>query len=107
MPVRSHGFIVERVDQEAFTGEILSQIKRRIEAAAVVIADLTGANPNVYLEVGYAWGCGRPCILLIHGHENPRFDLVGTKHLRYERIRDLEKKLSTEVAQLREKGLIG
>jgi hypothetical protein len=107
IPVRSHGFIVERVDQEAFTGEILSHIKRRIEAATVVIADLTGANPNVYLEVGYAWGCGRPCILLIHGDESPRFDLVGTKHLRYERIRDLERKLGAEVARLREKGLIG
>lgn len=53
-PVRATGFLCERADQEAFLGDILDRVKQKIETAAVVIAELTGANPNVYLEIGYA-----------------------------------------------------
>jgi len=34
----------------------LDQVKKEIESATLVIADITGSNPNVYLKVGYAWG---------------------------------------------------
>lgn len=105
-PIRDYGFVCERVDQDAYTGDVVERVKQMIDSAAVVIADLTGGNPNVYLEVGYAWGRGRPCILLIRGSEEPRFDLRGFKHLRYQRIKDLEMLLSREVAQLTEKGII-
>ncbi|MBX9720222.1 MAG: hypothetical protein K2X81_02410, partial [Candidatus Obscuribacterales bacterium] len=53
-PVQEAGFLCERVDMAIFTGDIIERIKSRIETAALVIADLTGANANVYLEVGYA-----------------------------------------------------
>ncbi len=44
-----------------------------------MIAVLTGANPNVYLEVGYAWGKGRrPTILVTDDAEDPRFDVQGS-----------------------------
>src|SRR5574341_52385 len=55
-PVNAAGYLCERVDMTTFTGDILDRVKDRIESAELVIADLTGANPNVYLEVGYAWG---------------------------------------------------
>ena len=50
------GFLCERADEVIFAGDILDLIKRRIGKASLLIADLTTANPNVYLEVGYAWG---------------------------------------------------
>ncbi|HXM58599.1 MAG TPA: hypothetical protein VOB72_24575 [Candidatus Dormibacteraeota bacterium] len=106
-PVRDQGFVCERIDQETFTGDIVSQLKRRIETSAIVIADLTGANPNVYLEIGYAWALGRPCILLIRGDERPRFDVQGERHIRYETIKELEIKLGREIAGLRAGGRIG
>ncbi len=47
-------------------GDVLEQVKKKIEeTASVVIAVLTEANQNVYLEIGYAWGKGRPTILLV------------------------------------------
>ncbi|MES0447355.1 MAG: hypothetical protein ABUJ92_12495, partial [Desulfobacterales bacterium] len=58
--VHANDLLCERIDQEAFTGDILERIKKKIETAAVVIAELSGANPNVYLEVGYAWGKNVP-----------------------------------------------
>ena len=105
-PVRAAGFLCERIDQEAFTGDILGQLKKKIEGAAVVIADLSDANPNVYLEIGYAWGKGRPTILLVKNAEELRFDVRGQRCLIYERIRDLEESLTRELRELRSKGLI-
>jgi hypothetical protein len=62
--VHERGWLCERLDQTAFTGDVVERIKVRIRTAKVVIAGLTGANPNVYLEVGYAWGVGRPTVFL-------------------------------------------
>jgi len=105
-PVRSAGYLCERVDQEAFTGDILDRVKQKIETAAVVIADLTGANPNVYLEVGYAWGKGRPTVLLAAAENELKFDVRGQRCLTYERIRDLEEALTRELTELKTRGLI-
>ena len=105
-PVRSAGFICERIDQEVFKGDILDQVKNKIETAAVVIAELSGANPNVYLEVGYAWGKGRPTILLMKDEQEFRFDVRGQRCLKYERIKDLEEYLKKDLNELKSKGLI-
>jgi hypothetical protein len=99
-PMRQLGYIVERVDQEAFTGDILEQVKMRIENAEIVIADLTGANPNVYLEVGYAWGKGRPTVLVANKKDDLKFDVRGQRCLRYQSIKDLDKLLTTELMEL-------
>ena len=53
-PVRDLGFLCERRDQDVFTGDILERIKTQIETSTAIIAVLTGDDPNVYLEVGYA-----------------------------------------------------
>ncbi|MEW5958073.1 MAG: hypothetical protein AB1801_10140 [Chloroflexota bacterium] len=105
-PVRSAGYLCERVDQEAFTGDILDRVKQKIETAAVVIADLTGANPNVYLEVGYAWGKGRPTVLVTAAENELKFDVRGQRCLTYERIRDLEEALTRELTELKARGQI-
>jgi nucleoside 2-deoxyribosyltransferase len=104
--VRASGFICERIDRDAFTGDILDQVKKKIETATVVIAELSGANPNVYLEIGYAWGKGRPTILLIKNDQDLLFDVRGQRCLKYERIRDLEESLKNELKELIARGLI-
>ncbi|MGA9358484.1 MAG: hypothetical protein WBW75_10905 [Mycobacterium sp.] len=99
-PVRDLGFLCERMDQDVFTGDILERIKTQIETSTAIIAVLTGNNPNVYLEVGYAWGKGRPTILVTK--DDPRFDLQGQRHLRYRRIKDVEEMLTRELGVLKE-----
>jgi hypothetical protein len=103
-PVRDLGFLCERVDQEVFTGDVLERIKSQIETSAAIIAVLTGANPNVYLEVGYAWGKGRPTILVTK--DDPRFDLQGQRYLRYQHIKDVEQMLTRDLRILKEQGHI-
>jgi hypothetical protein len=99
--VNNAGFLCERIDEVVFTGDILDLIKRRIGKASLVIADLTAANANVYLEVGYAWGLGIPTVLIVQAAEELKFDVKGQKCIIYSGIRELEEKLSKELLGLR------
>jgi hypothetical protein len=99
--VNQAGYLCERADEVVFTGDILELIKRRIGKASLVIADLTTANPNVYLEVGYAWGVGIPTVLIAQDPAELKFDVKGQKCIIYSGIRELEEKLSRELIGLK------
>ena len=97
-PVNNAGYLCERIDMATFTGNILDRIKSRIETAALVVADLSGANANVYLEVGYAWGKNRPTLLLVKAGDDLKFDVQNQRCIFYENIVDLSKKLQVDLA---------
>ena len=105
-PVHAVGMLCTRIDFDVFTGDILQQVKSRIESAAAVVAELTEANPNVYLEVGYAWGKGRPTILLARDSKQLPFDVKGQRCITYDSIKDLEERLTEELKGLKFKGVI-
>jgi len=92
-PVNEAGCLCERCDRDIFTGDILDRIKQRIATAHVVIADMSGSNPNVYLEVGYAWGKGIPTLLVARAGEDLKFDVKTQKCLYYKNITHLRKQL--------------
>jgi hypothetical protein len=98
--VNAAGFLCERADLSSFTGDVMEWVKKRISNASFVIADLTTANPNVYLEVGYAWGCNKPTILIIKNTSDLKFDVKTQRCLVYKNIKDLEDSLSRELKQL-------
>lgn len=95
-------FLCERIDNESFTGNITEQIKDRIESASLVIADMTDANPNVYLEVGYAWGSNVPTLLLTQDTDHLKFDVQSHKSITYDRtaIRELKDELEETLSEL-------
>jgi hypothetical protein len=99
-PVNDAGYLCERIDEADFTGDIMERVRTRIEEAKIVIADLTTANPNVYLEVGYAWGCGKQTILLVHDAGDLKFDVRGQRCFIYGSISELEKFIRKELANL-------
>jgi hypothetical protein len=84
--VRSCGLICERVDEAHFTGDVLARIRDGIESASLVIADLSEGRPNVYLEVGYAWGKGIPVIFVAQKGEKLHFDVSTHRCLFYGRF---------------------
>jgi hypothetical protein len=92
-PIRRCGFICERVDEPSFTGDILQRIIQRISTAEFVVAELTGARANVYLEVGYAWGKNIPVITLAREGEKLQFDLSTHRCVFYKTIGQLAKEL--------------
>lgn len=97
---RAAGLLCERADHSAFTGDVMAWVKERIATARLVIADLSKANPNVYLEVGYAWGCEVPTVLLIDDPDELKFDVRGQRCISYSSIRDLEQALASELSAL-------
>ena len=98
------GLLCERADLAAFTGDVMSWVNDRIANAKFVIADLTSANPNVYLEVGYACGKGVPTILLCKDLAvDLKFDVRGHRCLVYKSIKQLEELLAGELTSLTRK----
>jgi hypothetical protein len=91
--VRNCGLICERVDETHFTGDILGRIRDGIEAAVFVVADLTEGRPNVYLEVGYAWGRGVPVIFVARKGEKLHFDVSTHRCIFYGRFSKFAKDL--------------
>jgi hypothetical protein len=99
--VNAAGYLCERADLAVFTGDIMEWVRTRIGRAQIVIADLSGANANVYLEVGYAWGQSKPTILLVRDSTDLKFDVRSQRCLVYSSIRQLEERLTRELAGLR------
>ncbi|MFY9487208.1 MAG: hypothetical protein WAP35_00730 [Solirubrobacterales bacterium] len=98
--VRASGLLCERIDRQAFTGDVLERLKTEIRNASVVVADLTGANANVFLEVGFAWGSDVPTVFVCREGAPLTFDVQGQRCLFYDSIRDLENKLGAELKAL-------
>jgi nucleoside 2-deoxyribosyltransferase len=78
------GIRAERVDEQIFHKEnILERIYNQIDAADLIIADLTGRNPNVFYETGYAHAKNKLCLLLTSRADDIPFDLKHHRHLIY------------------------
>ncbi|WP_236614756.1 nucleoside 2-deoxyribosyltransferase [Sphingobium baderi] len=94
--------IAERVDEQNFSETILERIYRQIETADFVIADMTGRNPNVFYEVGYAHARGKLCTLLTQSVDDIPFDLRHHRHIEYgSSIQTLKSKLKSEMNWLK------
>jgi hypothetical protein len=98
--VKGRGLLCERMDLDAFTGDITDRMFNRIRTAQIMIALLDGGNPNVYLEVGYAWGVDTQTVLLAHKEEPLPFDVRGHRVLIYDKIYLLKQMLDEELQRL-------
>lgn len=88
----------ERVDEQIYVEGMLERIYCQIDEADIIIADLSGQNPNVFYEVGYAHAKGKICILLTSKTEDIPFDLKHKRHIIYgESIENLRKKITEEL----------
>lgn len=65
-------------------GMILEQIALAIRDSALVIADITPPNQNVYYELGYAHAIGKPTILMARKGTELPFDVRSYRVLFYE-----------------------
>jgi CheY-like chemotaxis protein len=89
------GFRSVRADEVEHNRGILEVVYGQIASAHVVVAEMTGRNPNVYYEAGYAHALGKDVVLLTQRVDDLPFDLRGLNHVVYEgRISLLKEKLA-------------
>jgi hypothetical protein len=88
----------ERVDEQIFHERILDRIYNQIAKADLIVADMTGRNPNVFYEVGYAHALGKNVCLLTQTADDIPFDLKHFPHIVYNgRIGDLKDNLRQKI----------
>jgi hypothetical protein len=98
--IRRCGYMCEKVDESVFAGSIVDRIMDGIRNAEFIVADLTLEKPNVYLEVGYAWGMNKRVILVAREGQRLHFDLSHHKCLFYKTIGKLAESLEKAVLEM-------
>lgn len=74
-----------RADAEIFaTGKIMDQVWHGINAAKVLVAELTTRNPNVFYELGLAHAMKKPVVLVSAREEDVPFDLQHIRVIYYD-----------------------
>lgn len=92
------GAYCERVDEQIYNETITDRIFNQISKADIVIADMTGRNPNVFYEVGYAHALGKTTILLTQNTDDIPFDLKNHPHIIYnKKIIQLKEELTKRI----------
>jgi hypothetical protein len=98
---RGFGISVIRADRISTPGEIPEQIFRHLRDAHVVIADLTGANPNVMYELGLRHTSGKLTIQIGERDRLP-FDVNVIRTILFKRseggLVEARRKLSAAIA---------
>lgn len=83
------GFEAIRVDKVNQADSITQTIIDYLVNSELVIADITGHNPNAFYEMGYRASTGRPMIHLKEKNENIPFDIAGIRAFDYD-LSDLD-----------------
>ena len=91
-------FSVERADEIFGTDPIIEDIWVGINSCEIVIADVTGRNPNVMYEIGMAHTVGKPVLIITQDMNDVPFDLKPYRCIVYQYTphgcRQLEEKVS-------------
>lgn len=83
-PVEELGYEVIRADKISEPGIITTQIIQHIVDAALVIADLTERNPNVFYELAIRHAIRKPLVQLIKKGEPIPFDVAATRIIQFD-----------------------
>jgi hypothetical protein len=63
---------------------IVQDIWKSIRQSRVVVAELSGRNPNVMYEIGLAHAIGKPIVLITRNQEDVPFDLRALRYIYYD-----------------------
>ena len=89
------GFAAQRVDEFNTSNSITQEILDALNDYDLVIADLTGHNPNVFFEIGYRTKSQKPIIHLKRKDETIPFDVSSIRKFEYD-LTDLDMVTATK-----------
>jgi hypothetical protein len=87
--IKEAGFEPVRADELFTTGSVVEQIWEQIEKSKLLLADLSGKNPNVFYELGLAHAARKPVVFTAGQLDDVPFDLRHLRVIIYE-IREPE-----------------
>lgn len=82
--IKDAGFEPVRADELFTTGSVVEQIWEQIDKAKLLLADLSGKNPNVFYELGLAHAARKPVIFTAGAIDDVPFDLRHLRVITYE-----------------------
>ena len=100
-----YGFSVYRQDLHGLIGDIARQIFDEIDRCDYFVADVTTRNPNVMIELGYAFhALGRDRVIVFHGDQQAErpFDIL-TQHTVFYSLAKTFDEASTELELVKKK----
>lgn len=77
--VESLGYTAVRADEIDEPGIITSQVIQHVSEAPLVVADLTGHNPNVFYELAIRHAIRKPYVQIIQKGESIPFDVAAAR----------------------------
>jgi hypothetical protein len=93
------GLKCRRADDIFEPKPIMQDVWKHINMARIIIADLTGRNPNVFYEVGVAHALAKRVILLTQDENDVPFDIKHIRHITYSSNLRGKEKLKVELAK--------
>jgi len=78
------GLVPTRADDLSRSSAIINDIWSFTKKAKIVLADLTGQNPNVFYELGLAHALAKPVVLIASSIDDVPFDLRALRVLIYD-----------------------
>lgn len=99
--LREVGWIVQRVDDISMPRRVTDALLLGLLTCDLVVADITGCNPNVFYELGFAHAHARDALLITQNRDRPiPFDVTTDKTVFYEMSSDGLQKLASELKRL-------
>ncbi len=95
------GFKAVRTDKDLTLEKILPRILNGIRHSAFVIADVTESSPNVFYEIGFAEGLGRPVIATAQEGTRLPFDIADTPVTFWNQPEDLRNTLEPLIQEVK------
>lgn len=91
------GFKCFRGDEQNFQSDIFPHILKCIVSSEIIIANISGRNPNVFYELGIAHALNKKVILIAESDSELPIDLRSKRVLFYKDLKDLLVKLPYEL----------
>lgn len=83
--IEASGLIPHRADDLYRPSAIVHDIWSYTKQSRVVLADLTGKNPNVFYELGLAHALAKPVVLVAQSIDDVPFDLRALRVIQYDK----------------------
>ncbi len=82
-----------KADNEISNKDIMCRICCELQSCGMIIANISGLNPNVMLELGLAYGLGKKVIIIKDRKTTSISDLGCVEYIEYSHAGELQQKL--------------